>query len=303
MEETLGTVRYLCESVPVPVVVKLHGPWFINGEAMGVAKDRSFAKRVSDEGLGISVAAGVSAPSLDLLRRTRSYYGLDLADASVIPCSMASRPKHQRWRLERRDPNRIVFIGRFDRHKGGDVMIDAFALLAKRFAHLRLDYIGPDRGIHDATGRPVSLSSYIESQLPNPYRERITVHGEISNSELDTFRREASVTVAPSRYENLPYSVLEAMAVGAPLVTSRVGGIPELISDGRNGLLAEAGDAADLARQIANLIENPGLAASLGEAAAVDCEARFSPRVIAGQTLDFYEQVIARWACDKRGDR
>ena len=65
----------------------------------------------------------------------------------------------------------------------------------------------------------------------------------------------AAVVVVGSRYDNFPVTVLEAMAVGCPLVAPRVGGIPEIVEDGVNGLLYEAGNPADMA---AKLVPGPG---------------------------------------------
>ena len=63
------------------------------------------------------------------------------------------------------DADRIVFIGRFDLHKGGDLMIDAFAHLASSRPGLCLDFVGPDRGIPEAPGRLVRIDEYIEHRI------------------------------------------------------------------------------------------------------------------------------------------
>jgi glycosyltransferase involved in cell wall biosynthesis len=103
------------------------------------------------------------------------------------------------------------------------------------------------------------------------------------------------VTAVCSRYENFPNVVLEAMARGCPLVAPEVGGVPEIVQDGRNGLLFRPGDAADLAQKLLALLGNPSLAEKLGRQGAVDCSERYDPDKLAEKTIAFYRQVIERW--------
>ncbi len=78
-----------------------------------------------------------------------------------------------------------------------------------------------------------------------------------TGDELKTLIQKAAVSVYPSEwYENCPFSVIESQMYGTPVIVSRIGGIPELINDGRTGLLFEAGDAVDLEEKLRYLIEN-----------------------------------------------
>jgi glycosyltransferase involved in cell wall biosynthesis len=301
MEESFGLARHVIEALNVPVVIKLHGPWFVNGKALGLDDQRASRRRVHDEGLAIAAAAGVSAPSQDILDQTRRYYGLEMPDASVIPCSIVTKPAAEHWRLDACDHKRLAFVGRFDRIKGGDTVIDAFALLAAADDQVTLDFVGPDRGVKDDAGRTWKLQEYIAHRVPAAFRGRIHVHGPAAHHELDRFRRGAIVTIAPSRCETFCYTVAEAMAVGAPVVASRAGALPELIQPESNGLLCTAGDAADLARHVMTLLKDPSKAQRFGRQAAVDCQARYSPATVAQQTIAFYEKVIQRWSKGPRG--
>ena len=85
----------------------------------------------------------------------------------------------------------------------------------------------------------------------------------------------------------------EAMATGSPVVAPRTGGVTDLIEDGRNGLLFEPGDAADLARQVGRLLDDAELAARLGEMAQRDVTERFSESRVAGLTRALYQELIA----------
>ena len=126
MEDSLGRAFSVRRAISIPLCVRLHGPWFLNGTAEGVPEDRAFRQRVFAEGQAIASANIVSASSQDVLDRTRAYYNLDLPGAEVIYPPSSPIPPADRWRLEDASPNHILFVGRFDRHKGGDLIIEAF---------------------------------------------------------------------------------------------------------------------------------------------------------------------------------
>ena len=126
MEESFGWGQWVSKVTAIPVCVRLHGPWFLNGSVLGVPDDNKFRERVYEEGRAIRTAAAVTAPSRDVLEQVRGFYGLALPEAEVIPNPIWPVPVAERWRLEGCDPNQVLFIGRFDRHKGGDLIIEAF---------------------------------------------------------------------------------------------------------------------------------------------------------------------------------
>jgi glycosyltransferase involved in cell wall biosynthesis len=83
------------------------------------------------------------------------------------------------------------------------------------------------------------------------------------------------------------------MAMGCPLVATQVGGIPEIVEDGVNGLQCRPDDVQDLARNVSRLLADRPLAEKLGRRAAADCERRYNPATLAEQTAEYYRRVIA----------
>lgn len=302
-EESYGLAGRVALEGIIPVIVRLHGPWFLNGPACGAAQDRAFEARVAAEGRALPQVHGLTAPTLDVLTRVREHYGLELPHAVVIPNPVRPIDLGQQWTLDQADRNRILFIGRFDRHKGGDLVIRAFVELAASHPTAQLVFVGPDKGLVDDQGRRWSFETYLDAHVPPAVRPRIDWRGRLPHTQLDDLRRGAMVTVVASRYENFPYAALEAMALGCPMIATRVGGLAEIIEDGRNGLQFEPGDAARLARQMDIMLEHPQQAATLGAQAARDCAARYHPRTIAVQTLDYYHRAIERMRRDTRPDR
>ncbi len=293
MEETYGWAQWLRQSSPIPICVRLHGPWFLNGRALGVPEDEGFRVRVEMEGRAIRDADLITAPSRDVLDQTRAFYGIALAEAEVIP-DPAPRMT-ELWHLQAADPRRILFVGRFDRHKGGDLIIDAFGRVLAQVPEARLLFVGPDRGCIDPAGRTWHIEEYLRDRLPGALESKcVEWLGPQPFSALAPLRRKALVTVVCSRYENLPLAVLETMALGCPLVAARVGGIPEVLTDRANALLHRGNDSEDLAAQIMTLLNDPERAAQLGKQAATDCLQRFSPEIMAERTARFYGQAIER---------
>jgi glycosyltransferase involved in cell wall biosynthesis len=97
--------------------------------------------------------------------------------------------------------------------------------------------------------------------------ERIGFHGVVSHAETIDFYRRARMLVFPSVWqEPSGFPTFEAQACGKPVVSTFSGGIPEYVEDGRTGILVARGDAQELARAIAQVLDNPDLARSMGEA-------------------------------------
>ena len=295
MEESFGRACLVRSAVSIPICVRLHGPWFLNGAAEGVIEDRAFRKRVLAEGRAIATADAVSSSSRDVLERTRAYYNLALRDAKVIYPPGCPVPPTEQWRLEDCNQQQILFVGRFDRHKGGDLVIEAFGRVLREVPQAQLNFVGPDRGYADSHGRTWSLDEFVRDRLPGALESsQIALLGGQPFSTLATLRRKAMVTVLCSRYENAPRALIEAMSLGCPVVAARVGGIPEILEDQRDGLLHRPEDPDDIAAQIVSLLKNPDRAVELGCNAAATCHRRFHPEIIAKQTIEFYRQLTRR---------
>lgn len=101
------------------------------------------------------------------------------------------------------------------------------------------------------------------------------------------------IVCLPSYREGLPKSLLEALAVGKPVVTTDVPGCREVVSDGDNGLLVPPRDAASLATALARVIADPKLRARYGAKGRARAEAEFSSAIVVGATLRLYKQLLA----------
>lgn len=151
-----------------------------------------------------------------------------------------------------------LFVGRIDpEQKGLETLVRAIALLP-RSPLLRIRIVGEDWG---GTESLRSLAQRLGVE------DRVTIVGRLDRTALLREYTGADFLVLPSLFEPFGIVLLEAMAAGLPVVASRVGGIPEIVDDGRTGLLVDAGNPVALAEGLAALCQDENLRRSMGREA------------------------------------
>ena len=296
MEESFGLSFAISRLNLLPVVVRLHGPWFVTGK-LGDSDSGNVINRgrVEREGLGIRHAHLVTAPSANIIRKVQDYYGLHSIEGRVIPNAIQAACEKDTWSISTCSANTFLFVGRIDKLKGADVVIRAFASLAARHPRLRLIVVGPDRGIEVSDGTIYSYDAFVRANIPETFRSRIEFLGPTDRSNIMSLRTRCLATIVASRYENMPYSVLEAMSLGCPLIATAVGGIPELITNHRSGILIPSEDQNAMIDASETLLRDMRLAARLGRQAWLDCRDLYAPENTARQTVSAYEKAIERF--------
>ncbi|MBM4118171.1 glycosyltransferase [bacterium] len=176
----------------------------------------------------------------------------------------------------------LLWVGRLSAEKGLATLLRALAACP---APLELQLVGD--GPAEAALRALAG----ELQLG----ERVRWLGRRPRTEIPALIRAADGCVLPSEwYENAPLSVLEALALGRPLIASDLGGTPELLRDGETAWLFPGGDAAALTARLAEWAGAPEERQRRGRASYADARARFAPAAILAQTLSLYEELRAR---------
>ena len=299
IEESFGWCGAIADESPVPVVARLHGPWFLNGPMVADADTPAFRARVEAEGDALRRVAAITAPSADVLERVRAHYGEPLPPAEVIFNPLSPPRDEERWRRENAEPGSILFVGRFDGHKGGDVVIDAFRRIHAESPDATLTFVGPDRGIAGPSGT-IGIEAFAAERLPVAARAAFRWRGPLGLPEIRALRRRAAVVVVASRYEILGYTLAEAMSQGCPIVATAVGGFRELVEHERSARMVPPDDADALARETLRLLREPAHADELGRAARLRYDALLAPDAIVAKTVDFYRRVLER-AGDRTG--
>ncbi|MGQ0617755.1 MAG: glycosyltransferase, partial [Acidimicrobiia bacterium] len=182
----------------------------------------------------------------------------------------------------------LVLLGRVHPQKGIDVLIRAMAILADRYPGLRATVAGDaDPGRPEEGARLLALADSLGMG------GRVELVGFVDRPE-DVLAG-ARVYVQPSRHEALPLAILEAMAMGLPVVAADVGGVAELVRHGVNGLLVPPEDPAALAAAIDRVLTEPGLAGRLGAAArATATEGAYSPAQLVSTFAGLYEVLTGK---------
>jgi len=127
---------------------------------------------------------------------------------------------------------------------------------------------GPERGALERRAQELGLSP------------RVRLLGARPRDEVLLIFRAADAAILTSAWENLPHSVLEALAVGTPVIATAVGGVPEVVRDGVNGLLVPPGDVGELARAIRRVSSDGALLAALAAEATGSVEELTEPRIL-----------------------
>jgi len=181
-------------------------------------------------------------------------------------------------------PNRILFVGNGSKTKGLKELIIAFDKIIIENPDLKLVVVG----IIDYEYKKYLLSL----SNSNNAKENIIFKGYLNNQDLLAEFSKADIFVFPSYFETSPNVVMEAMAAGLPIISTNVGGIPDMIEDGVSGILVKPGNADELKDKILLLINYPELKEQLALNAKKSAKNRFTEKIVVEKILSAYKCVL-----------
>lgn len=274
----------------IPLVATFHTLARVKAE--GGDLEPTWRDRAEAEVIGCSDAICVSCPEEE--RQFRRWYGDPAGAIEIVPPAV----EHAFFAPGDRDGARravglpcdrpiILFVGRIQPLKGPDVAVRSLAALDRPDALLVI--VGGASGTEGAEEarrvRELVAAAGLEHQVrfvdPQPHHI------------LSSYYRAADVVVVPSRSESFGLVALEAAACGTPVVASAVGGLLNIVHDGVTGFLVEGRDPARFARALREVLDDPVLAAGMGEAAAVRAR-RFTWSFTAARLRRVYGDLVAR---------
>ncbi|UCD92536.1 MAG: MSMEG_0565 family glycosyltransferase [Methanobacteriota archaeon] len=185
----------------------------------------------------------------------------------------------------------ILYVGGLEARKGVEFLLLAAEQVIDRIPNVKLTIVGKS----GLTGGQF----FNEKDMFADLAERIGIHRNVvfkdfvSDGRLPRYYRECDVFVLPSRMEGWGLTLMEAMAFEKPVIAYRVGGIPELVDDGKSGVLLECGDVRGLAESMVKILTDKKLAARLGKAARKKVEG-FSWKKTAKGTLEVYRKALRK---------
>lgn len=176
--------------------------------------------------------------------------------------------------------NTLLFLGNIAEHKGVYDLLEAVALLLPNHPEIIL-MLGGEGEITKVLSKAEQLG--IKSNVVAP--------GWVSGNEKERLLNTSSLYVLPSYNEGLPMSILEAMTHSLPIVSTKVGGIPDAVTDTKEGFLIDPGDIPALAERISQLLNNASLREEMGITARKKVESTFDSNHIEQQLGNIYKRL------------
>lgn len=171
-----------------------------------------------------------------------------------------------------------LYMGRLSSEKGLTTLLAAARLVPE--LPLMIAGVGP-------------LEAELHQAVRDPRMSHIEIVGYVAGERKRRLIAEALCMVVPSEcHENFPLSLVESLALGTPVLASRMGGLPDLVEHGRTGLLFQAGDAGELAESLRWMSRNASSAYQMALNTLTVAQQRFSPQRHLDQLLEIYREVI-----------
>jgi N-acetyl-alpha-D-glucosaminyl L-malate synthase BshA len=272
--ESLKPKRYL------PVITTLHGT-----DITLVGADRSYLPITR---YGIVQSDGVTAISHYLKDETRETFEFD--DIAVIPnfvckSEYARHPVAElRASLAPQGEPLLVHVSNLRPVKRPVDCVEILARVLQQGISTRLIMVG------DGSERPQAEQRARDLGIA----DQCVFVGEQAN--IVDYLSTAGVLLLPSAQESFGLAALEAMACEVPVVASRVGGVPEVVTDGETGFLSEVGDVDKMAADAARLLTNEKLRLEMGKRARESALTRYNTDIVIPQYIEFYERILAKTA-------
>ena len=178
----------------------------------------------------------------------------------------------------------VICVGSIDRNKNQVLLIDALRPLAEE-REFKLGFFGKVSGVND----PGYGDEFERRTEEHSWCEH---EGFAGREALREAMGAATALILPSKEDNCPMVILEAMAAGIPVIASKIGGIPDLIEDGVTGLFCDPTDGSTIERAVRRLLDEPGLAANIGSAAKAKARANYRPVQVAQRHYDLYKELV-----------
>lgn len=188
-----------------------------------------------------------------------------------------------RHRLNLPERSKIVlFVGALLEVKGLSYLFEAIPQVATRHKEALFVLIGQG-----------PLEAELKAKAKNlNLEDRVKIEGSKSHEEIPLWVSAADILILPSLSEGLPMTVLEALAVGLPVVASRVGALPEVVRNGQNGMLIDPGNSGSIVQTLDSILEDETLLSNLRSGAALPPQ--YNLHEVAQEIKGVYQQVIAR---------
>lgn len=178
----------------------------------------------------------------------------------------------------------VLYVGRLYSRKGLYTLIKAIPRVTRK--HKDVNFVIAGEGLHNEREKLAHFAAKLG------VKENTIFTGYFPDEKLPKLYQASDIFLFPTLYENLPFAVLEALSTGLPVVTTRVGGIPEVITNGKNGFLVETSNPEELADRTSSLLEDPRKASKMGRKGRKVVEEKFDWRHIVEEVVEIYSEAL-----------
>ncbi len=291
-EALFPTLTRIC-----PILVRLHTPHskFVREgySNINVNFDQRFVCIL--ERMAMLEADVLSSPSIDLASYVASDTGIDLSKIQIVrnPVDTTRFTPAREAPVTNPDKVTVFFAGRLEERKGIHYLIDAVPEILASCPNVNFIIVGADS--NTAAGN-TSVLAELKSRLELSHTSAaVSFVNHVPLTEMPSYYRAADICVVPSLYENAPYTVLEALATGKPVIGSNAGGTPEYIADGETGLVVPAKDSKALAQAIISLVSDEDKRKAMGIRAREKALGLYEKKVIAEKAVASYQLAIEKY--------
>jgi len=255
----------------IPVLLHLHGSEM---EKFYYSQSDFFRRKISTVFLKADMVIVLSRSWKDFILKISPKANVEIVHNYVVPPTEVAVVESGKEKIK------ILFLGLIGERKGVYDLIKAIPIVVAKYPDLEM-MIGGNGELEKAQllVEQLSLGQYV------------TFLGWVNGEQKLNYIRDADVYILPSHNEGLPMSILEAMSFGKPIVSTHVGGIPELVRNHKDGILIEAGNIQEIADALITLCQSPEIRLEYGNNARTRVINDFSDKTIIPQLNDIYESV------------
>jgi glycosyltransferase involved in cell wall biosynthesis len=287
------------------IVCAVHSTW--KGEAMVTKRDNpkelnpneksmlrfNFVLRSCEKKL-MKRSDALIAVSKYTVDELTDLYGIDKNKIHVIYNGVdierfKPRPNRAELRQEfglETDQKVVLFVGRLYHRKGIDTLLRAVPPILKEFSNVKFVISGTGFKQKEESLRNLAKELDIE--------DHVKFLGYVPDEKLPLLYSASDIFVLPAIYENFPFAILEAQSTGLPVISTKVGGIPEFLVDNQNGYVIEPRDPTQLTQKVLALLQDPKLAKEMGDRGRKLIEEKFDWRLITCQVIDLYHKLLEK---------
>ena len=178
----------------------------------------------------------------------------------------------------------ILYVGRLYQRKGLTTLLQSIPKVIQNFRNVKIVISG--EGFKQNEEKLTRLAEKLNIE------NSVSFVGYFPDEKLPDLYAASDIFVLPALYENFPFAILEAQSTGLPVISTKVGGIPELVTDSKNGLLVDPANSEQLTEGIMTLLQNPEFAEELGKRGRRLVEEKFSWRLMTNEVVDLYSKSL-----------